>query len=72
VARERRQDDRGHTAILTFVEGVQYNQTGRKRIFDRTKRFYNEFFQLVWHAGIDYVGMRLESTGNFHPERSKK
>jgi hypothetical protein len=33
---------------------------------------YNEFFQLVWHAGIAYIWIGLESAGDFDLEWSKE
>jgi hypothetical protein len=33
---------------------------------------YNEFFQLVWHAGIAYIRIGLESVGDFDLEWSKE
>jgi hypothetical protein len=57
MARERRQDDGYDAIVLAFVKGIQYNQTRRKRIPDSVQGLYDEFFQLVWHAGTANVRM---------------
>jgi len=36
------------------------------------ERLYNELFQLVWHTGKGYIGMRFENTGGFRSEWSKE
>jgi hypothetical protein len=72
MARERRQDDGDDTVVLAFVEGFQYNQAGWKEIPNYVEGLYDEFFQLIWDAGIGYVRMCLESAENFALKRRKE
>jgi len=61
-----------NTLIFAFVEGIQYNQTGREGISDGVEWLYDEFFQLVMARGIAYIWIGLESVGDFDLEWSKE